>query len=100
MGRRMMAVGHLSDRANCAMRTVWEGGGFMSRATLRTGALRQAALLVVAGCLALGAPVAASAQASGMGMMDFEAARDSFFSQADRDGDFALSDDELMNAIG
>lgn len=72
----------------------------MIRGTLRTGALRQVTLLIVAGCLALGASVTASAQASGMGMGDFEAARDSFFSQADRDGDFALSDDELMNAIG
>ncbi len=72
----------------------------MIRGTIRTGALRQAALLVVAGCLALGAPVTASAQASGLGMMDFEAARDSFFSRADRDGDFALSAGELMDEMG
>jgi hypothetical protein len=42
----------------------------------------------------------ALAQASGMGMLDFESARDSFFSSADRDGDFALSDGELLSAMG
>jgi hypothetical protein len=72
----------------------------MIRNTHRGRALRQAATAMVAGWLALGVPVAASAQASGMGMMDFEAARDSFFNSADRDGDFALSNDELLNAMG
>jgi hypothetical protein len=62
--------------------------------------MRRAAAMAVAGLLALGGSVAASAQASGMGMMDFEAARDSFFNSADRDGDFALSNDELMTAMG
>lgn len=42
----------------------------------------------------------AVAQSAGMGMMDFESARDSFFSSADRDGDFALSGGELLNAMG
>jgi hypothetical protein len=42
----------------------------------------------------------AAAQSTGMGMLDFESARDSFFSSADRDGDFALSGGELMNALG
>jgi hypothetical protein len=72
----------------------------MIRNTYRGRALRQAATAMVAGWLALGVPVAASAQASGMGMMDFEAARDSFFNSADRDGDFALSNAELMDAMG
>lgn len=72
----------------------------MVRKTHRAGTLRQAAAFIVAGCLMLGASVTASAQASGMGMMDFEAARDSFFNSADRDGDFALSNDELLTAMG
>ena len=50
--------------------------------------------------MALAASGAALAQVSGMGMGDFESARDSFFSSADRDGDFALSTDELMDAMG
>jgi hypothetical protein len=72
----------------------------MIRNTYRGRALRQVAIAIVAGVLALGASVTASAQASGMGMMDFEAARDSFFSRADRDGDFVLSDGELMDEMG
>ena len=72
----------------------------MIRKTNRAGTLRQAATFIVAGGLVLGASVAASAQASGMGMMDFEAARDSFFNSADRDGDFVLSNEELLNAMG
>lgn len=42
----------------------------------------------------------ALAQSGGMGVSDFESARDSFFNSADRDGDFALSDAELISAIG
>jgi hypothetical protein len=72
----------------------------MIRKTYRGRTLQHAATFVVAGWLVLGASVTASAQASGMGMMDFEAARDSFFNSADRDGDFALSNDELLNAMG
>ena len=49
--------------------------------------------------LALAAPIA-GAQAGGMSRSDFEAARDSFFSSADRNGDFALSGAELMSAMG
>ena len=65
----------------------------------RAGCVGRAAGLVLAVWAALAAG-AALAQASGMGMGDFEAARDSFFSSADRDGDFALSTDELMDAMG
>lgn len=72
----------------------------MIRKTDRTGSVRRAVRLVVAGCLVFGAGASALAQASGMGLGDFEAARDSFFSSADRDGDFALSTDELMDAMG
>lgn len=42
----------------------------------------------------------AVAQASGMGLFDLEQARDSFFSSADADGDFALSSEEQMSAMG
>ena len=72
----------------------------MIRGKVRTGSMRRATALAVAGWLVLGFSAGASAQASGMGMVDFEAARDSFFSQADRDGDFALSSDELLSAMG
>lgn len=71
----------------------------MIRGKVRTGNVRRIAALAVA-VLALGLSTPAAAQASGMGMVDFEAARDSFFSQADRDGDFALSSDEMMTAMG
>jgi hypothetical protein len=33
-------------------------------------------------------------------MVDFEAARDSYFQQADHDGDFALSSEEQLDAMG
>lgn len=46
------------------------------------------------------AATGAFAQSVGMGMADFESARDSFFSSADRDGDFALSNGELLSAMG
>ena len=42
----------------------------------------------------------AVAQAGGMGLLDLEQARDSFFSSADADGDFALSSEEQMSAMG
>lgn len=71
----------------------------MNRATDQGGHVRRALRFGLAGWLMLGVP-AALAQASGMGLGDFEAARDSFFSSADRDGDFALSTDELMDAMG
>ena len=56
------------------------------------------ALMVFAAAV-IAAP-AASAQSGGMSRSDFEAARDSFFSSADRNGDFALSGAELMSAMG
>ncbi len=59
-----------------------------------------AALLVLTAVAIAFAPPTASAQAGGMSRSDFEAARDSFFSDADRNGDFALSGAELMNAMG
>lgn len=72
----------------------------MIRNTSQGRALRQAATAIVAGWLALGLSVTALAQTAGMGLGDFEAARDSFFSRADRDGDFALSNGELMDELG
>lgn len=42
----------------------------------------------------------AVAQSGGMGMLDLEAARDSFFSSADADGDYALSGEEQLSAMG
>lgn len=58
----------------------------------------RATALVLALLAVCAVPVVA--QSAGMGMLDFESARDSFFSSADRDGDFALSGGELMNAMG
>jgi hypothetical protein len=37
---------------------------------------------------------------SSMDMLDFEAARNSFFGHADADADFALSGNELSDALG
>ncbi len=51
-------------------------------------------------CLLASAPQAAAQTFGGMGMIDLEAARDSFFNSADRDGDFALSNEEQLSAIG
>jgi hypothetical protein len=69
----------------------------------RMGGMRGAAMVMLGWAAAMTlvalAPMAL-AQAAGMGMMDFESARDSFFSSADRDGDFALSSGELLNAMG
>jgi len=45
-------------------------------------------------------PQAAAQSFGGMSMMDLEAARDSFFQSADDDGDFALSNEEQLSAIG
>src|SRR5688572_18021955 len=53
------------------------------------------------GCwLLAGAPQLAAQSFGGMGMVDLEAARDSFFNTADRDGDFALSSEEQLAALG
>ena len=58
-----------------------------------------AALGLTFGLLA-NAQQAAAQSFGGMGMMDFEAARDSFFKSADHDGDFALSGEEQLLAMG
>ncbi len=58
------------------------------------------ALTVLAAAAVMTAPPSAIAQSAGMSRSDFEAARDSFFSSADRNGDFALSGAELMSAMG
>ena len=63
--------------------------------------IRGAALAVAACCAVLASAPRASAQSfGGMSMVDFEAARDSFFQQADHDGDFSLSSEEQLDAIG
>lgn len=74
----------------------------MQRRTARGVAGFRAAIAAVAigAGVFLGAVPAALAQSAGMGMMDFESARDSFFSSADKDGDFALSSAELLSAMG
>ncbi len=56
-------------------------------------------LAVCCGLLA-SVPLAAAQSFAGMGMVDFEAARDSFFQSADADGDFALSGEEQLSAFG
>jgi hypothetical protein len=63
--------------------------------------IRSAALAAAACCAMLGsAPEAIAQSFGGMSMVDFEAARDSFFQQADHDGDFALSGEEQLDALG
>jgi len=63
--------------------------------------IRNVAAAVAACCAVLGMAPQAIAQSFGsMSMVDFEAARDSFFQQADHDGDFALSSDEQLDAMG
>jgi EF hand len=58
-------------------------------------------LAVAACCAALALVSPAIAQSfGGMSMVDFEAARDSYFQQADHDGDFALSTEEQLDAMG
>jgi hypothetical protein len=56
--------------------------------------------LVVCCGLAASAPQAAAQSFGGMSAMDLEAARDSYFQSADHDGDFALSSEEQLSAIG
>ena len=67
---------------------------------LRRATPALAAALVLAGNLLANVPHAAAQSFGGMSMMDLEAARDSFFQSADHDGDFALSNEELLSAIG
>lgn len=58
-----------------------------------------AALVLISNLLA-NAPQAAAQSFGSMSMLDLEAARDSFFQSADHDGDFALSSEELLSAMG
>ncbi|HET6619632.1 MAG TPA: hypothetical protein VFG64_06805 [Dongiaceae bacterium] len=65
-----------------------------------TPMLAAAGVLIVGCSLLASVPHAAAQSFAGMGMVDFEAARDSFFQSADHDGDFALSSEEQLNALG
>lgn len=59
-----------------------------------------AVVLSVSSGLLTSAPQAAAQSFGAMGLMDLEAARDSFFQSADSDGDFALSSEEQLTAMG
>lgn len=74
----------------------------MGRKNFNARSLRLTATLGLAFgcCLLASAPQAVAQSFGGMGMIDLEAARDSFFNSADRDGDFALSSEEQLSAIG
>ena len=56
--------------------------------------------LVVCCGLAASVPQAAAQSFGSMSAMDLQAARDSYFQSADHDGDFALSSEEQLSAIG
>lgn len=58
------------------------------------------AALVFACNLLASVPQAAAQSFGSMSITDLEAARDSFFQSADHDADFALSNEELLSAIG
>ena len=58
------------------------------------------AALVLISDLLVSAPPAAAQSFGSMSMLDLEAARDSFFQSSDNDGDFALSNEELLSAMG
>jgi hypothetical protein len=63
--------------------------------------IRGTALAVAACCAVLAiAPQAVAQSFGGMSVVDFEAARDSFFKSADLDGDYALSSEEQVDAMG
>lgn len=66
---------------------------------MRQRSIKRSAGAVLAAMI-LSSGVSGAVAAAGMGMMDFESARDSFFSSADKDGDFALSSSELLSAMG
>lgn len=74
----------------------------MGRRKVEAGRQRRLAIASLAfGCGLLAGISQAMAQGfGGMGMLDLEAARDSFFNSADRDGDFALSSEEQLSALG
>jgi hypothetical protein len=56
--------------------------------------------LVVCCGLAASVPQAAAQSFGGVSVTDLEAERDSFFKSADMDGDYALSSEEQLSAIG
>src|SRR5262245_60655684 len=74
----------------------------MGRRKLEAGTRKRPAITgLIFGCWLLAGASQAMAQGfGGMGMLDLEAARDSFFNSADRDGDFALSGEEQLSALG
>ena len=65
-----------------------------------TPAMLAAWTLIVCCGLAASVPQAAAQSFGSMSAMDLEAARDSYFQSADHDGDFALSSEEQLSAIG
>ena len=67
----------------------------MGLSRIRIGAPALVAALFLGGALQ-----AAAQSFGGMSMMDLEEERDSFFQSADHDGDFALSNEEQMAAMG
>jgi len=72
----------------------------MGSRKLTTGTpIMMAALAFAFGLLAGTSPAAAQSFGA-MSMVDLEAARDSFFQSADHDGDFALSGEEQLSAMG
>jgi hypothetical protein len=71
----------------------------MGRGNLSNG-MRSFAAALTFGLLAFGGIGAAAQSFGSMSMPDLEAARDSFFQSSDNDGDFALSNEELLSAMG
>lgn len=67
---------------------------------IRSAAAAGMASLILGCNFLAGAPEAAAQSFGGMSMLDLEAARDSFFQSADHNGDFALSNEELLTAMG
>ncbi|MEZ5832152.1 MAG: hypothetical protein R3D05_13325 [Dongiaceae bacterium] len=58
-------------------------------------------MTLIIGCVFLASVPQTAAQSFGsMSMLDLESARDSFFQSADHDGDFALSSEEQLSAMG
>lgn len=58
------------------------------------------AAMVLAVCLVAATAPAQAQSFGGMSALDLESARDSFFQSADHDGDFALSSEEQLSALG
>ena len=63
-------------------------------------AMLAACALIVCCGLAASVPQAAAQSFGGVSVTDLEAERDSFFKSADMDGDYALSSEEQLSAIG